>query len=710
MSDAKALPDIGLDDAREELSRLEKLLRKADLEYHSGTHPGLTDAEYDAKKRRYLELVGRFPELQASASLLDAVGAPPGEGFAKVKHSQRMLSLSNATDEAGVRDFDESVRKFLGLGVDAPLAYVAEPKIDGLSLSLRYENGELLHAATRGDGETGENVTANVREIDDIPKRIDGAPKVLEVRGEAYMSRGDFAELNARQEALGGKTFSNPRNAAAGSLRQLDAAVTRSRPLRFFAHAWGEISEPLADTHSGALERLGKLDFPTNPLAGKCDGPDDLLRRYGEIAEKRPTLDYDIDGVVYKVDDLALQARLGNRSTSPRWAIAHKFPAELAWTRLEKIEIQVGRTGALSPVARLEPVTVGGAVVSNATLHNEDYIAGRDSAGATIRDGKDIREGDLVQVYRAGDVIPKVADVDLSKRPDASHPFAFPDSCPECGSAAVREEGDSVRRCTGGLICPAQAIEKLKHFVSRAAFDIEGLGSVQVEQLHGAGWIREPADVFTLEERFGPNGVEIERLGKRDGWGEKSAGNLFAAIRERRKIALNRVIFSLGIRHVGEGVASLLATHYGNWDAFQRAMTAAKPDGGAEWEHLMSIDGIGKVAAASLVASFGQEAERKSINRLIGHLEEIEDASPPDAGDSPVAGKTVVFTGTLERMTRAEAKVRAESLGAKVAGSVSAKTDLLVAGPGAGSKAKKAADLGVDVIDEDAWLALIEGR
>lgn len=710
MPDAKALPDIGLDEAREELSMLEPILRKADREYHSGSHPDLTDAEYDVRKRRYLELVGRFPELEATAALLDAVGAPPGEGFAKVKHSQRMLSLANATDEAGVRDFDESVRKFLGLGADAPLAYVAEPKIDGLSLSLRYENGELHHAATRGDGETGENVTANVREIDDIPKRIDGAPKVLEVRGEAYMSRRDFAELNARQETSGGKTFSNPRNAAAGSLRQLDAAVTRSRPLRFFAHAWGEISEPLADAHSGALERLGKLGFPTNPLAGKCDGPDDLLRRYGEIAVKRPTLDYDIDGVVYKVDDLALQARLGNRSTSPRWAIAHKFPAELAWTRLEKIEIQVGRTGALSPVARLEPVTVGGAVVSNATLHNEDYIAGRDSAGATIRDGKDIREGDLVQVYRAGDVIPKVADVDLSKRPDDSHSFAFPDSCPECGSAAVREEGDSVRRCTGGLICPAQAVEKLKHFVSRTAFDIEGLGSVQVEQLHGVGWIREPADIFTLEERFGPNGSELERLGKRDGWGEKSAGNLFAAIRERRKIALNRVIFSLGIRHVGEGVASLLATHYGSWDAFQRAMTAAKPDDGAEWEHLLSIDGIGKVAAASLVASFGQEAERKSIDRLIGHLEEIENASPIDAGDSPVAGKTVVFTGTLEKMTRAEAKARAESLGAKVAGSVSANTDLLVAGPGAGSKAKKAAELGVETIDEDSWLALIEGR
>ena len=710
MPDAKALPEIGLDEAREELSKLETLLRKADREYHSGAHPGLTDAEYDAEKRRYLELAGRFPALQASASLLDAVGAPPGEGFAKVKHSQRMLSLSNATDEAGVRDFDESVRKFLGLGADAPLAYVAEPKIDGLSLSLRYENGELQHAATRGDGETGENVTANVREIDDIPKRIDGAPKVLEVRGEAYMSRRDFAELNARQEASGGKTFSNPRNAAAGSLRQLDASVTRSRPLRFFAHAWGEISEPLANAHSGSLDRLGKLGFPTNPLAGKCDGPDDLLRRYGEIAEKRPTLDYDIDGVVYKVDDLALQARLGNRSTSPRWAIAHKFPAELAWTRLVKIEIQVGRTGALSPVARLEPVTVGGAVVSNATLHNEDYIAGRDSAGTTIRDGKDIRVGDFVQVYRAGDVIPKVADVDLSKRPDDASPYAFPECCPECGSAAIREEGDSVRRCTGGLICPAQAVEKLKHFVSRSAFDIEGLGSVQVEQLHGAGWIREPADVFTLEERFGPHGVELERLGKRDGWGEKSAGNLFAAIRERRKIALNRVIFSLGIRHVGEGVASLLATHYGSWDAFQRAMTAAKLDCGSEWEHLMSIDGIGKVAAASLVASFGQEAERKSINRLIGHLEEIEDASPTDAGDSPVAGKTVVFTGTLERMTRAEAKARAESLGAKVSGSVSAKTDLLVAGPGAGSKAKKAAELGVETVDEDAWLALIEGR
>lgn len=762
MPDAKALPDMGLDEAREELSRLEPILRKADREYHSGSHPDLTDAEYDVRKRRYLELVGRFPELEATAALLDAVGAPPGEGFAKVKHSQRMLSLANATDEAGVRDFDESVRKFLGLGADAPLAYVAEPKIDGLSLSLRYENGELHHAATRGDGETGENVTANVREIDDIPKRIDGAPKVLEVRGEAYMSRSDFAELNARQETSGGKTFSNPRNAAAGSLRQLDAAVTRSRPLRFFAHAWGEISEPLADAHSGALERLGKLGFPTNPLAEKCDGPEDLLRRYGEIAEKRLTLDYDIDGVVYKVDDLALQARLGNRSTSPRWAIAHKFPAELAWTRLEKIEIQVGRTGALSPVARLEPVTVGGAVVSNATLHNEDYIAGRDSAGATIRDGKDIREGDLVQVYRAGDVIPKVADVDLSKRPDDASPYVFPECCPECGSAAIREEGDSVRRCTGGLICPAQAVEKLKHFVSRSAFDIEGLGSAQVEQFYKDKWIREPADIFKLEERHGsgasvsgssapagkdgrsrdsnelkegnepdgdvdfspsaasqklPNDRDQDPelplqllLENREGWGKKSAKNLFIAINERRRIALNRLIFALGIRHVGEGVATLLAKNYGNWKAFQSAMTSANPDGGSEWEYLLSIDGIGKVAAASLIASFAQKAEAESIDRLIEQLEEIEDASQPDVGDSPVAGKTVVFTGTLERMTRAEAKARAESLGAKVSGSVSAKTDLLVAGPGAGSKAKKAVELGVETIDEDSWLALIEAR
>jgi DNA ligase (NAD+) len=460
----------------------------------------------------------------------------------------------------------------------------------------------------------------------------------------------------------------------------------------------------VAETQKAAIERLGRLGFIVNPLTRLCDGAGDMIAHYREIEAQRATLPYDIDGVVYKVNDLALQRRLGYRSTTPRWAIAHKFPAELAWTRLEAIDIQVGRTGALSPVARLLPVTVGGVVVSNATLHNEDYIAGRDAQGNPIRDGKDIRVGDWVQVYRAGDVIPKVADVDLAKRPADATPYDFPTTCPECGSEAIREEGDAVRRCTGGLICPAQAVEKLKHFVSRAAFDIEGLGAKLVEEFYREGWVKEPADIFTLEDRYGPG--NLTQLKNREGWGEKSAANLFAAIRERRTIPLRRLISALGIRHVGEAAAGTLANAYVSWAAFEEAMTRAEVGEGSEWEALTNIDGVGDVMAGSVVTTFHQEGERASIDRLVAHLD-VEDAAPRVTGDSPVSGKTVVFTGTLEKMTRAEAKARAEALGAKVSGSVSAKTDLVVAGPGAGSKAKKAEELGVEMIDEDGWLALI---
>ncbi|WP_300535758.1 NAD-dependent DNA ligase LigA, partial [uncultured Mameliella sp.] len=560
--------------ARDELARLAEVLAQANRAYHTEDAPEISDADYDALKLRNIAIEERFPELKREDSPSEQVGAPLAEGFAKVRHSQRMMSLANAFADDEVTDFDRGIRRYLGLADDAPLPFTAEPKIDGLSLSLRYENGELVQAATRGDGAVGENVTANARTIDDIPATIKGAPEVLEVRGEVYMSHEDFAALNDRQEARGGKRFANPRNAAAGSLRQLDATITRERPLRFFAYAWGEVSEPLATTQMGAIERLAALGFQTNPLTRLCDGPQEMLAHYAQIEEQRATLGYDIDGVVYKVDDLALQQRLGFRSTTPRWAIAHKFPAELAWTRLEAIDIQVGRTGALSPVARLTPVTVGGVVVSNATLHNEDYIAGRDASGNPIRDGKDIRVGDWVQVYRAGDVIPKVADVDLDKRPDDADPYVFPQTCPECGSEAIREEGDAVRRCTGGLVCPAQAVEKLKHFVSRAAFDIEGLGAKQVEQFHRDGWISEPAEIFTLRSRYGSG---IQQLKNREGWGEKSAQNLFDAIDERRSIGLGRVIFSLGIRHVGEVVANDLARHYASWDKLIEAVDAARP-------------------------------------------------------------------------------------------------------------------------------------
>ena len=688
--------------AKAELAWLASVLSGANTAYHRDDAPQISDADYDALKHRNIAIEEKFPQFKRSDSPSEAVGAEIAEGFGKVQHAVRMLSLGNAFEDADVHAFDTSIRKYLGLAADTHLTYTAEPKIDGLSLSLRYEGGILVQAATRGDGSTGENVTANARTITDIPQTIVDAPDVLEVRGEVYMSHADFADLNQRQADKGGKTFANPRNAAAGSLRQLDAEITKSRPLRFFAYAWGALSDPLAETQSAAIARLAALGFATNDLTITCDGPDAMIAHYHQIEERRATLGYDIDGVVYKVDDLALQARLGFRSTTPRWAIAHKFPAELAWTVLEGIDIQVGRTGALSPVARLRPVTVGGVVVSNATLHNEDYIKGLDGNGAPIRGGKDIRIGDWVQVYRAGDVIPKVADVDLARRPETAAPYLFPTKCPECKSDAIREEGDAVRRCSGGVICPAQAVEKLKHFVSRAAFDIEGLGAKQVEQFYADGWIKTPADIFTLRARFGEG---LQQLKNREGWGDKSATNLFDAIDDKRAIGLARLIYALGIRHVGENSAALLASHYTSWAAFEDAMTAATIGEGPAWDDLISIDGVGAVMATSVVTTFHQDAERASIDRLVAQLQ-VQDAQAARS-DSPVAGKTVVFTGTLERMTRAEAKARAEALGAKVSGSVSAKTDILIAGPGAGSKAKKAADLGIETMDEDSWLALI---
>lgn len=704
--------------AQQELAELAVLLARANTAYHARDAPEISDAEYDRLKQRNTAIETRFPDLKRGDSASDQVGAQPVEGFGKIAHRLRMMSLGNAFDVEDVADFDASIRRYLGLGEEDALTYTAEPKIDGLSLSLRYENGHLVQAATRGDGSVGENVTANARTIADIPEYLDGAPEILEVRGEVYMSHADFADLNARQDKAGARTFANPRNAAAGSLRQLDASVTRARPLRFFAYGWGEVSEPLAGTQMQAIEKMAELGFPTNPLTTLCDGPDAMFARYAEIEAQRATLGYDIDGLVYKVNDLALQARLGYRSTTPRWAIAHKFPAELAWTRLEAIDIQVGRTGALSPVARLTPVTVGGVVVSNATLHNEDYIAGRSAGGEEIRGGKDIRLGDWVQVYRAGDVIPKIADVDLTQRPDNAVPYDFPKKCPECGSDAIREDGDAVRRCTGGLICPAQAVEKLRHFVSRAAFDIEGLGAKQVEQFYADGWIREPADIFTLKERFGSG---LQQLKNREGWGERSAENLFAAIDEKRRIPLARFIFALGLRHVGEVAAATLARHFTAWETLAKAADLAAqepafieqdaklrktalPDSPA-WCEITGINGIGDVLAEALVTALSQTRERESIDRLVGMLE-IE-SPEPRASNSPVHDKTIVFTGTLEKMTRAEAKARAESLGAKVAGAVSARTDLVVAGPGAGSKIKKAQELGIETLDEDGWLELI---
>jgi len=694
-------------EASAELARLATVLARASSAYHSDDSPEISDAEFDALFERNKEIESVFPHLKRPDSPSDRIGAAASETFAKVTHSVRMLSLANAFSDDDVRNFEETIRRYLKLDDGTSIGYTCEPKIDGLSLSLRYENGRLMQAATRGDGQIGENVTANARTIDDIPDIARRAPEVMEVRGEVYMGHSDFERINARATVEGSRTFANPRNAAAGSLRQLDPDVTRSRPLRFFAYGWGELSEPLGGTQYEALQRLSDMGFATNPLTGMCDGPDDMLVHYSGIEAQRATLGYDVDGVVYKVNDLELQRRLGFRTTTPRWAISHKFPAEMAWTRLQAIDIQVGRTGALSPVARLAPVTVGGVVVSNATLHNEDYVSGCDACGNPIRDGKDIRVGDWVRIYRAGDVIPKVADVDLGRRPEQAERFDFPTVCPECGSEAVREEGDAVRRCTGGIACPAQAMERLKHFVSRAAFDIEGLGAKQLEMFYRDEvlGIREPADIFTLAERDGASGGKLR---DREGFGERSVRNLFQAIEERRRIPLNRMIFSLGIRHVGESASRLLATHYGSWESFEKRIGLAKVGDGPEWEDLIAVDGVGQVMASSLVTAFSQETERGSMDRLVSHLD-VRDMEPTVDTGSPLAGMTVVFTGTLDGMTRAEAKARAETLGAKVSGNVSARTDLVVAGTGSGSKARKAHELGVRVIDENAWMELVTG-
>jgi DNA ligase (NAD+) len=580
-----------------------------------------------------------------------------------------------------------------------------EPKIDGLSLSLRYEKGELVFAATRGDGTTGENVTENAFVISDIPKTLPTKTDVLEVRGEVYMEHKDFENLNTFHDSLGKKVFANPRNAAAGSLRQLDATVTAERPLKFLAYAWGELTEPLDATQFGAIKKLKDLGFKTSSHTKLCKNIDEALSHYEELSKIRSELGYDIDGIVYKVDSLDLQSRLGYRSTTPRWAIAHKFPAEYSWTQLLAIDIQVGRTGALSPVARLKPVTVGGVVISNATLHNQDYIAGRDNSGKKIRSGIDIRINDWVEVYRAGDVIPKISNVDLTKRLKDSKAYQFPSVCPECGAEVVRDDGDAVIRCIDDLNCPAQAIEKLKHFVSRKAFDIEGLGGKQIEFFFAdeALSIKEPADIFTLELRDRSN---LSKLKDRHGFGRKSAANLFDAIEKKKTIEFSRLLFSLGIRHVGENVSKLLARHFLTWSKFIHIISLAQNSDSQEYFDLGAIDGIGTTVVSSLLSAFKTGEGRDRIEKLADQLH-ILDEILPDSDDNFLSGKTVVFTGTLEQMSRSEAKSLAENLGAKVSGSVSAKTDLVIAGPGAGSKIKKAEELGVETLDETEWLSLI---
>lgn len=692
--------------AKRELEALAAEMAAHDEAYHGQDAPVISDADYDALKARNLAIEARFPDLVLVDSPSQKVGSAPSQKFAKVTHARPMLSLDNAFSAEDVHEFGARIARFLRL--DAPPAMTAEPKIDGLSLSLRYEDGDLVTAATRGDGGVGEDVTRNARTIASIPHSLKGdVPDVVEVRGEVYMSAEDFAALNARMVGNGGKAFANPRNAAAGSLRQLDPEITRSRPLAFFAYAWGEVSQPLADTQMGAVERLKTFGFTINPLMKLCATPDEAIAVYDGIALARSELGYDIDGVVYKVDRLDFQERLGFVSRSPRWAIAHKFPAEQAFTVLENIEIQLGRTGALTPVAKLHPVTVGGVVVSNATLHNADYIKGLGNDGQPIREGRDIRVGDTVIVQRAGDVIPQIVDVVLDKRAADSVPFAFPTVCPACGSEAKREvdakgRPDSVTRCTGGLICPAQAVEQLKHFVSRNALDIDGLGDKQVEAFYEEGRIANASDIFTLQAR---DERSMKKLKDVEGWGTTSVANLWAAIDARRNVAFSRFLFALGARHVGETTARTLARHYVSFEGFRAAMLAAAGGDVDAREELMGIDGIGETVAVSLIQFFGESHNEQVLDALLAEMT-IED-EVFEVQESPVAGKVVVFTGSLEKMTRDEAKAMAERFGAKVSGSVSKKTDLLVAGPGAGSKLTKAQSLGIETIDEDGWFELV---
>ncbi|WP_205666093.1 NAD-dependent DNA ligase LigA [Aquabacter cavernae] len=809
-SPLRAVPvgDLAREDAANELAVLADEIAGHDRRYYQDDAPTVSDGEYDRLRRRYEDIEARFPELKDAESLSERVGAAVVSKFAKITHQVPMLSLANAFSDAEVEEFVERVKRFLDLGPDDTVTFTAEPKIDGLSCSLRYESGRLVSAATRGDGQVGEDVTANVRTIGEIPDRLAGAdvPDVIDVRGEVYMGAQDFLALNARQTEAGKPEFANPRNAAAGSLRQLDSNITASRPLRFFAYAWGEASSRPAETQHGMVDAFARWRLPTNPLTVLCRSAADLLAHYRMIGERRATLGYDIDGVVYKVDSLELQRRLGFISRSPRWAIAHKFPAEQAVTELLDIDIQVGRTGALTPVAKLAPITVGGVVVSNASLHNEDYIQGIGGDGEPIRGGIDIRIGDFLTIQRAGDVIPQVVNVVLDRRPAHAAPYAFPHTCPACGSHAVREENESVRRCTGGLVCPAQAVERIRHFVSRNAFDIEGLGDENVQLLFDAGLVRTPADIFRLQdhgeelrkaffaqreqrarEREAETGRARKTVRSEDQRQFLGVEKLLAAIDERRDVTFPRFLFALGVRHVGEATAKALAKRYLSLDALLETLEAAVPGRpGEAWLRLLGIAGVGQTRAEGLVAAIATETiptateagadpettlrmvfdraklnsrQRVALRTVYGadadilaalaaaHQQmprpEFRDlAGVPDVGEvaasslcefyaedrnralldalraevrvaaqaaptasgSPVAGKTVVFTGSLERMTREEAKAMAERLGAKVAGSVSAKTHLVVAGPGAGSKLEKAQALGVEVITEDQWL------
>lgn len=699
-----ALFDMDFEAAKARHKKLSKEIARHDALYHAKDAPEISDAAYDKLRRELEDIEKHYPQLQSAVSV--SVGAAPAKGFKKVKHAVPMLSLSNVFSDEELDDFIERVRRFLGLPENEKISVMAEPKIDGLSCSLRYEDRKLVQAATRGDGAEGEDITRNAETITDIPKTLpDDAPDRIEIRGEIYMRRDDFIALNEKQETAGKQIFANPRNAAAGSVRQLDSNITAARPLKFFGYALGEAAAPIADTQGGIKKKLAAWGFAQAEPFALCDSVEEIIAYYNHIMMLRAELPYDIDGVVYKVDRLDWQQRLGFVSRSPRWATAHKFPAERAMTVLEAIDIQVGRTGALTPVARLTPVNVGGVVVSNATLHNEDEIA-----------RKDVRIGDTVVIQRAGDVIPQVVEVILEKRPKGAQAYIYPDHCPVCNSLAIREEGEVVRRCTGGLVCRAQAVERLKHFVSRDAFDIEGMGAKIIEQFWEDGLIATPADIFRLAEK---DKNTLTPLRNREGWGELSAKNLFAAIEARRTIGFERFIYALGIRQVGQATAKILAANYKTMAEWRAQMMLAaderaanadehkKPTNvGAAYAELCSLEGIGMAMADDLCGFFAEEKNRDILDDLERELT-IEPYTAVVRTDSAVAGKTVVFTGSLEKMTRAEAKARAEMLGAKVAGSVSKKTDYVIAGADAGSKLKAAKEAGVSVLSEDEWLALI---
>ena len=693
--------------AKAEHARLTAEIAQHDKRYYQEDRPSITDAEYDELRARYNAIEERFPDLRTLESLSLKVGAAPSGKFKKVRHALPMLSLDNAFSDEDVVDFVARIRRFLKLDESEKIAFSAEPKIDGLSMSLRYEGGELVTAATRGDGTEGEDVTANIRTLDDVPQKLKGkaVPKVCEVRGEVYMTKRAFLQLNERQKAAGGQIFANPRNSAAGSLRQKDPSITASRPLGFFAYGWGEMSDMPADTQTGAIKWFEACGFKTNPLTRLCRSTDELIAFHRKIEEGRARLDYDIDGVVYKIDRIDSQERLGFVSRTPRWAVAHKFPAERATTVMRDVLITVGRTGVLTPTAQLEPVGIGGVVVSMATLHNEDYIKGVGGKGESLREGRDIRIGDTVIVQRAGDVIPQIVDVVIDRRPKDAKPYKFPRKCP-CylhtdvvrEETATGEEGARAR-CTGEFACPFQKIEHLKLFCSRRAFDIEGLGEKQIELFFEKEWVKEPADIFTLEKKHRKDLLEEE------GFGETSVRNLFDAIDVRRTIALDRFIYALGIRHVGETTALALARGYGSWRAFHDAcLKIAKGDVETAAE-MDALDQIGDTVIEAVKAYFGESHNRGIVERLKKQVE-VLDAEKPKT-DSAIAGKTVVFTGSLEKMTREEAKAQAERLGAKAAGSVSKKTDYVVAGPGAGSKLAEAKKHGVTVLTEDEWLKLI---